>query len=154
MLRAGCPSEDRGGLCHHPGCWSRGKTDQAALENMKDAIHGYLETVEKLSKDRESWFVEVGWDCAQSAGDKSPTCLESIREVRFLDHEAGQTHHNDQREDDTLQHSRNKAYYGCIITRLVALGGCSVIRCCSFGDEAELAALVGNAPMQADSYHI
>jgi len=43
-----------------PGCWSQGKTEQEALENVKDAIQGYLETVEKLSKDKESRFVEVG----------------------------------------------------------------------------------------------
>ncbi len=43
-----------------PGCWSQGKTEQEALENIKDAIEGYLETVDKLSKDKESRFVEVG----------------------------------------------------------------------------------------------
>jgi predicted RNase H-like HicB family nuclease len=25
-----------------PGCWSQGKTENEALENIKDAIHGYL----------------------------------------------------------------------------------------------------------------
>lgn len=43
-----------------PGCWSQGETEQEALENIKDAIEGYLETVENLSKDKESRFVEVG----------------------------------------------------------------------------------------------
>lgn len=31
-----------------PGCWSQGKTEEEALENIKDAIQSYLETVEKL----------------------------------------------------------------------------------------------------------
>ncbi|MBI4287896.1 MAG: type II toxin-antitoxin system HicB family antitoxin [Chloroflexi bacterium] len=32
-----------------PGCWSQGKTEEEALENIKDAIHAYLETVEELT---------------------------------------------------------------------------------------------------------
>ena len=43
-----------------PGCWSQGKTEQEALDNIKDAIQAYLETVEQLSKDKESRYVEVG----------------------------------------------------------------------------------------------
>ena len=43
-----------------PGCWSQGKTEKEALENIKDAIQSYLETVEKLSKDNKSSYVEVG----------------------------------------------------------------------------------------------
>jgi len=43
-----------------PGCWSQGKTEKEALENIKDAIQAYLETVEKLSKDKKSSYVEVG----------------------------------------------------------------------------------------------
>ena len=43
-----------------PGCWSQGKTEEEALENIKDAIQAYLETVEELSKDNEGRFVEVG----------------------------------------------------------------------------------------------
>jgi len=31
-----------------------------ALGNIKDAIQAYLETVEELSKDKESRYVEVG----------------------------------------------------------------------------------------------
>ena len=42
-----------------PGCWSQGKTEAEALENIKDAIKAYLETVEKLTKDNESRYVEV-----------------------------------------------------------------------------------------------
>ena len=43
-----------------PGCWSQGKTGEEALENIKDAIEAYLETVEELSKDKESHYVEIG----------------------------------------------------------------------------------------------
>jgi len=43
-----------------PGCWSQGKTEEEALENIKDAIQEYLETIEELNKDKESRYVEVG----------------------------------------------------------------------------------------------
>ena len=43
-----------------PGCWSQGQTEEEALENIKDAIQSYLETVEELSQRRESRYVEVG----------------------------------------------------------------------------------------------
>jgi predicted RNase H-like HicB family nuclease len=43
-----------------PGCWSQGKTEKEALENIKDAIQDYLDVVEKLSKDKKSSYVEVG----------------------------------------------------------------------------------------------
>ncbi len=42
-----------------PGCWSQGKTEDEALENIKDAIESYLETVDELSKDKDTRFVEV-----------------------------------------------------------------------------------------------
>lgn len=42
-----------------PGCWSQGKTEKEALENIKDAIEAYLKTVEELSKDKVSRYVEV-----------------------------------------------------------------------------------------------
>ena len=44
-----------------PGCWSQGKTEEDALENIKDAIQSYLETGEELSKDREARDVEVAY---------------------------------------------------------------------------------------------
>jgi predicted RNase H-like HicB family nuclease len=31
-----------------PGCWSQGKTEEEALDNIKDAIEAYLQTVEEL----------------------------------------------------------------------------------------------------------
>ncbi|MEM9273193.1 MAG: type II toxin-antitoxin system HicB family antitoxin [Cyanobacteria bacterium P01_F01_bin.143] len=43
-----------------PGCWSQGKTEEEALENIKDAIKVYLETVEEINKDAEFRYVEVG----------------------------------------------------------------------------------------------
>lgn len=43
-----------------PGCWSQGQTEEEALENIKDAIQAYLETVEELSKDKQPRYVEVG----------------------------------------------------------------------------------------------
>lgn len=33
-----------------PGCWSQGETEEEALDNIKDAIQAYLETIEELSK--------------------------------------------------------------------------------------------------------
>lgn len=43
-----------------PGCWSQGQTEEEALENIKDAILSYLDTVEELTKDSEFRYVEVG----------------------------------------------------------------------------------------------
>mgnify|MGYP001566630176 CR=1 FL=1 len=42
-----------------PGCWSQGRTEEEALENIKNAIKTYLETVEELSKDKVCRYVEV-----------------------------------------------------------------------------------------------
>ena len=42
-----------------PGCWSQGKTEEEALENIKDAIANYLATVEELHGDKLSRTVEV-----------------------------------------------------------------------------------------------
>lgn len=44
-----------------PGCWSQGKTEEEALENIKDAIQSYLETVEKPSKGKKSRYVEIAY---------------------------------------------------------------------------------------------
>lgn len=43
-----------------PGCWSQGKTEEEALDNIVDAIQSYLKTVETLSKGVNSRFIEVG----------------------------------------------------------------------------------------------
>ena len=42
-----------------PGCWSQGETEEEALENIKDAIKTYLETIEILNKDKQTRMVEV-----------------------------------------------------------------------------------------------
>ncbi len=42
-----------------PGCWSQGITEEGALENIKDAIKAYLETIEELNKGKEFRYVEV-----------------------------------------------------------------------------------------------
>lgn len=42
-----------------PGCWSQGKTEEEALENIRDAIRSYLKVAEELSKNKESRIVEV-----------------------------------------------------------------------------------------------
>jgi predicted RNase H-like HicB family nuclease len=42
-----------------PGCWSQGATEEEALENIQDAIQGYLETLDDLVRDEEVREVEV-----------------------------------------------------------------------------------------------
>jgi predicted RNase H-like HicB family nuclease len=42
-----------------PGCWSQGRTEKKALENIKDAIQAYLRTVDELSKDKKIRYVVV-----------------------------------------------------------------------------------------------
>jgi predicted RNase H-like HicB family nuclease len=42
-----------------PGCWSQGKTEEEALENISDAIAEYLSTVEVLTQEAETRYVEV-----------------------------------------------------------------------------------------------
>jgi predicted RNase H-like HicB family nuclease len=41
------------------GCWSQGNTEEEALENIKDAIQEYLNTVEEMIPDTEARYVEV-----------------------------------------------------------------------------------------------
>jgi predicted RNase H-like HicB family nuclease len=43
-----------------PGCWSQGETEEEALENIRDAIELYLETIEELNPDQQVRYVEVG----------------------------------------------------------------------------------------------
>lgn len=42
-----------------PGCWSQGATEQEAIENIKDAIKTYLETVEITLKGKQTRMVEI-----------------------------------------------------------------------------------------------
>ncbi len=42
-----------------PGCWSQGDTEQAALENIRDAIREYLAAVGDVFPDADIREVEV-----------------------------------------------------------------------------------------------
>ena len=42
-----------------PGCWSQGKSEDDALENIKDAIEAYVEVVDSLTTDKTIRYVEV-----------------------------------------------------------------------------------------------
>jgi predicted RNase H-like HicB family nuclease len=42
-----------------PGCWSQGKTEQEALENISDAIQEYLAAIDESIKNVETRYVEV-----------------------------------------------------------------------------------------------
>jgi len=44
-----------------PGCWSQGKTEQEALENISDAIQEYLAAIADSIKDVEARYVEVAF---------------------------------------------------------------------------------------------
>lgn len=42
-----------------PGCWSQGATEAEALENVRDAIQGYLAVVEEQTKGADVREIEV-----------------------------------------------------------------------------------------------
>ena len=42
-----------------PGCWSKGATEDEALENIRDAIATYLATAEELNAGTVARVVEV-----------------------------------------------------------------------------------------------
>ncbi|MDH5721640.1 MAG: type II toxin-antitoxin system HicB family antitoxin [Spirochaetia bacterium] len=42
-----------------PGCWSQGNTKEESLENIKDAIHAYNETIKEITKNKDTYFVKV-----------------------------------------------------------------------------------------------
>ena len=42
-----------------PGCWSQGDTEDEALDNIRDAIEAYLETVDEMSTGGDVREVEV-----------------------------------------------------------------------------------------------
>ena len=42
-----------------PGCLSEGKTKEEALRNIKEAIEGYLEDVEKEAKEKKAIILVV-----------------------------------------------------------------------------------------------
>ena len=42
-----------------PGCWSQGKTEEEALENIQDAIREYLEAISETLQDSDVREIEV-----------------------------------------------------------------------------------------------
>lgn len=42
-----------------PGCWSQGLNEQEALENIKDAIHGYLAAIDDQLQGEDVREIEV-----------------------------------------------------------------------------------------------
>jgi len=42
-----------------PGCASQGVTEEEALENIKEAIHDYLEVQQELNSEVETRLIEV-----------------------------------------------------------------------------------------------
>ena len=42
-----------------PGCWSQGKTEAEALENIRSAVQEYLTAVKKVSEGQQTREVEV-----------------------------------------------------------------------------------------------
>ena len=42
-----------------PGCWSQGKTEQEALENIRDAIREYLQAISESLPDADVREIEV-----------------------------------------------------------------------------------------------
>ncbi len=43
-----------------PGCWSEGKTEQEAMENIRDAIGEYVAAIAESLQDSDVREVEVG----------------------------------------------------------------------------------------------
>lgn len=44
-----------------PGCWSQGLIEEEALENIKEAIHDYLYTINSLTAEKDVRYVKVSY---------------------------------------------------------------------------------------------
>lgn len=44
-----------------PGCWSQGKSEDEALENIRDAVETYLKVADQLSVGQEARYVDVSY---------------------------------------------------------------------------------------------
>lgn len=42
-----------------PGCWSQGATEQEAIQNIQDAIRGYLATIDDETNGQDVRDIEV-----------------------------------------------------------------------------------------------
>lgn len=42
-----------------PGCWSQGTTEAEAIENIKDAIRGYLDVIDEQLKGEHVREIEI-----------------------------------------------------------------------------------------------
>lgn len=42
-----------------PGCWTQGKSEEEALENIKSAITDYLAGIDELNLRKQTRYVEV-----------------------------------------------------------------------------------------------
>jgi predicted RNase H-like HicB family nuclease len=42
-----------------PGCWSQGRTEEEALENIKSAILDYLAATDEINQRKQTRYVEV-----------------------------------------------------------------------------------------------
>lgn len=67
-----------------PGCWSQGRTEEEALENIKDAIETYLATVEELTRDKETRQVEIpAYGCPNSPESHIVALLRRSKRLDF-----------------------------------------------------------------------
>jgi predicted RNase H-like HicB family nuclease len=44
-----------------PGCWSQGRTEEEALENIGDVIREYLESVKEANREAEVREIEISF---------------------------------------------------------------------------------------------
>lgn len=42
-----------------PGCWSQGNTEQEAIENIREAIQGYLAVVEEMTEGQNVRVIDI-----------------------------------------------------------------------------------------------